>query len=490
MIAKKLIKNIEFKGIVEGQEQTKYHGINPIVINGNSISFDSSNYYNKGDVDSLIRQVKPNGYEALQNQVHNNTNDINANNNKIDRINTQIQALEQNQTNDVSFVGEIIAGQTYYANDYGYVGDKWYIATSDTNGDVNNGVWKETSGIQQKINLDNYYTKTQTNELLKPLDTRLNDLNNGIVSNTNEINELKNNISEITRDIDYLYEDNDTIQVRLSGMSRDIDANKQNISNINNSINDTNNKTQELENNLNNLSQSVEHNTREIDSNQSLINDLTSKHNQLVNDTPKLNGKNQFNGVNNFEGIIQVTGKLGVTDGIYVNKILDNHQILRNNFELADDSLIIVKGQDANKLNNANGKAITTKEYVDTKLFDLNQRIQNLEANYEIWKTKIIELGNGLVKVCGQVNLHDYKNRGQDLYGALPQAIKDLRNVDNIESFNYNLVELNGNKNKVFSSKTASIAASVYSNRIYLVNEEEIPSYIGYLRFELIYTKR
>lgn len=121
------------------------------------------------------------------------------------------------------------------------------------------------------------------------------------------------------------------------------------------------------------------------------------------------------------------------------------------------------------------------------------ENLQNdkLDKNAEISGAgvSIIELGNNKVMVIAQADIRNNLSQGADLYNNLPEAVKDLRNVSDIEYFEYNFIQNLNGKNKVFTNAIANIAATVYSNRIYLRNEANIPGYIQYIRFKLIYNK-
>ena len=103
--------------------------------------------------------------------------------------------------------------------------------------------------------------------------------------------------------------------------------------------------------------------------------------------------------------------------------------------------------------------------------------------------TTITDLGNDKVMVIAQMSLTNYRNNGQDLYNGLPIEVQNLNNVRQIEYFEYNFIQYSNNVNKVFTNYVGNIAASVYSNRIYLRNEMQLPSYVNYLRFKIVYDK-
>ncbi len=108
-------------------------------------------------------------------------------------------------------------------------------------------------------------------------------------------------------------------------------------------------------------------------------------------------------------------------------------------------------------------------------------------------QTKIIDLSNDKVMVMGQIVLSsEDKEQWKDLYNSLPPEIKNLRNVNNIEYFDYVFLEAKSgqtNKQKVFTSSLANVACSSYNNRIYISNEVAIPSYISFIRFKIVYDK-
>ena len=92
--------------------------------------------------------------------------------------------------------------------------------------------------------------------------------------------------------------------------------------------------------------------------------------------------------------------------------------------------------------------------------------------------------------VIAQADIRNYLSSGQDLFNALPDAVKNLTNVSDIEYFEYNFVQILNGKNKVFTNAVGNVAATVYDNRIYLRNENNIAGYIQYIRFKLVYNKR
>ncbi len=104
--------------------------------------------------------------------------------------------------------------------------------------------------------------------------------------------------------------------------------------------------------------------------------------------------------------------------------------------------------------------------------------------------TKITELGNNKVMVITQADIRNNLGAGADLYQNLPETVKNLRNVNNIEYFEYNFVKSENRKNIIYTNNVGNISATVYSNRIYLKNENNIPNFIEYIRFKLIYDKK
>ena len=153
-----------------------------------------------------------------------------------------------------------------------------------------------------------------------------------------------------------------------------------------------------------------------------------------------------------------------------------------------DTEITLKAPQKITCITNANGEFRTeTRQdgfYINNKKA---QPIRNVEIMNN--ETKITELGDNKVMVIAQMSLTNYRNNGQDLYNGLPNEVKNLRNVRQIEYFEYNFVQYTNDVNKVFTNYVGNIAASVYENRIYLRNEMALPSYLTHLRFKLIYDK-
>ncbi len=110
---------------------------------------------------------------------------------------------------------------------------------------------------------------------------------------------------------------------------------------------------------------------------------------------------------------------------------------------------------------------------------------------YEIdgGNNRIIDLGNNKIMVIAEAYISSFKQQGQDLFGALPDEVKNLTNVNEVEYFEYCFIQRLNNKNKIFTNYVGNIAATVYNNRLYLVNETNIAGYVDYLRFKVIYKK-
>lgn len=153
-----------------------------------------------------------------------------------------------------------------------------------------------------------------------------------------------------------------------------------------------------------------------------------------------------------------------------------------------DTEIVLTAPQKITCITNANGQ-FRTETRQDG--FYINNKKAQPTINTEIMNnaTKITELGDNKVMVIAQISLNNYKNNGQDLFSALPTEVQELQNVRQIEYFEYNFIQYSNNVNKVFTCYIGNIAASVYSNRIYLRNEMALPSYVTHLRFKLIYDK-
>ena len=111
----------------------------------------------------------------------------------IENINRSIEAINQAQSNDISFIGEIQRDRTYKLNDMGFVGDNWYVAINDNVSGEINANWKKISAPQAQVDLSGYYNKVETNQLLQPLETRLVEIE---AKNTQQDSELASKVSQ------------------------------------------------------------------------------------------------------------------------------------------------------------------------------------------------------------------------------------------------------------------------------------------------------
>ena len=163
----------------------------------------------------------------------------------------------------------------------------------------------------------------------------------------------------------------------------------------------------------------------------------------------------------------------------YDNLTIDNY---------SNTEIVLTAPQKITCITNNNGE-FRTETRQDG--FYINNKKAQPTINVEIFNnnTKITDIGDNKVMVIAQVNIDGYKNSGQDLFNALPEVVRNLSNVNDIEYFEYNFIQVANGKNKVFTNCLGNVAASVYSNRIYLRNENNLPGYVGYIRFKLVYDK-
>ncbi len=177
---KKLLKTIQQEALLNKTSEGKtYTGSEPVIVDNtaNKISLDTA-FVNK--VNSALQIEDLSNYttkQELTDATHTLTiednklqGDIDLNTTQINSMKEMIKVLQDNQANDVSFVGEISTTKTYNLGDYGYVGDNWFICIKDnSNGDTSNTAnWKATS-VKVVVDLSDYYTKSETLNLLSPL---------------------------------------------------------------------------------------------------------------------------------------------------------------------------------------------------------------------------------------------------------------------------------------------------------------------------------
>ena len=378
--------------------------------------------------------------------------------------------------------------------------------------------WGRKSG---SVDLTNYYTKKQIDELIK-IYAKLNDPNQSITSYQYVLSNQKNNwniSTEWEQDIPYL-NINSNVGINLDLQNTPSDFREFKINCLNRGEQTGDIKASWGQYSFGSGGFSLQSVIYKYDDNNNQygistwIKDYEIRH---------VNTKNNISYVINFDDELRLTrtgnyqlnldsiatiqdikneiAKLPSNDlsNYYTKEQLSDYSVdLKPQSILLSDStsidnyndteIVLRAPQKITSITNAKGEFRTeTRQdgfYINNKKA---QPVKNVEIlNNE---TVITELGDNKVMVIAQMSLTNYKSNGKDLYGGFPEAVKNLNNVRQIEYFEYNFIQYSSNINKVFTNYVGNISASVYSNRLYLRNEMELPSYLTHLRFKVIYDK-
>lgn len=230
----KFLENITQKGIVKsgGSGGKTYNGIAPIIVNNtnDTISIDLKDiaskeelditntnvFNNKINIESNSRKISDNTIGVDKNRIDIKNNDEN-NKVKFDSISEVLTGHEKlidknildinnNKKNidqvilenkaQINFLGVYDSLKNYMKNDSVVDKDIYYISIIDNNKKPlsDTSAWFKTSP-SVSIDLSNYYTKIETNNLLLPLEKRLNDIDIDSANQQIEIDTNKNNIS-------------------------------------------------------------------------------------------------------------------------------------------------------------------------------------------------------------------------------------------------------------------------------------------------------
>lgn len=176
-----LTKDNVFTGVTNTFENTK--------------TFNSINSY--GSLDnvsaspkSLVNKMYVDNSQLLQDKK------IDSNKIEIDTNTKNIEQLILENKSQINFLGTYDKAKTYMKNDSVVEKDIYYISIIDNNKKPlsDTSAWFKTSP-SVSIDLSNYYTKIETNNLLLPLEKRLNDIDIDSANQQIEIDTNKNNIS-------------------------------------------------------------------------------------------------------------------------------------------------------------------------------------------------------------------------------------------------------------------------------------------------------
>lgn len=166
-------------------------------------SVDLSGYYNKGETNQLLNN-KANSSD-LQPIIQKNGEQDTAIANNLQRIEaneTQINQLIAENEKQIHIVFEIQDTQTYEKGSQGFKGNQWYLSLVDNASGAetdNPAKWKKIN-YETEVDLSNYYTKLETNNLLNPLEGRLTAIegknreqDTAIAANASTLNNKANN---------------------------------------------------------------------------------------------------------------------------------------------------------------------------------------------------------------------------------------------------------------------------------------------------------
>lgn len=332
------------------------------------------------------------------------------------------------------------------------------------------------------------------------LSTDVKNIKGDLSNSNNKINSIEKNIDRLDKSIALNTGKIDTKQDKLSFNQEEfrIDGNNVNlnpllITRINNLDGSTKTLTSDvgtLKTNVNNINKKFNdyYTKAQIDQTNRITSDnidnLERKNQNLTSNINDIN--NRFNSYytkqdwDNFK-----------VDHVKTNLISIGYDHLKiNNYKDTEITLTAPQKITSATVGDDNVEKFRTE--VSVNGFYINGLKAQPTKNTEITGSSAIitDIGNNKVMVIAQAYIRDNLGSGADLFRNLPDEVRRLNNVDNIEYFEYNFIEMVNNKNKVFTNYVGNVAASVYNNRIYLRNENNIADYIHYIRFKLVYNKR
>lgn len=176
-----LTKDNVFTGVTNTFENTKtFNSIN---------KYGSLENVSSAEI-SLVNKMYVDNSQLLQDKK------IDSNKIEIDTNTKNIEQLILENKSQINFLGTYDKAKTYMKNDSVVEKDIYYISIIDNNKNVLSDTtsWFKTSP-SVSIDLSNYYTKIETNNLLLPLEKRLNDIDIDSANQQIEIDTNKNNIS-------------------------------------------------------------------------------------------------------------------------------------------------------------------------------------------------------------------------------------------------------------------------------------------------------
>ena len=303
---------------------------------------------------------------------------------------------------------------------------------------IENGNFERTNAVDSIIDFDNYYTKEEINFKIDEQNQKINEITNEINENAIKLNELE-------------IKTNDNLD-KINANTSNIEINANNINEINQELDNIYNK-QEIDNKLN-----LYYNKQDIDLKINDINNSISQNTQKIDELDQKNIDLENDVLTNENRINELTTILA--DGYYQKREIDMM------FQARDQEILVLKNQLQTKISE---NQLYKYHMVDTA-------------------TKVIDIGNGKRMLIFQITYSgNYRNSGSDYYGVLPSQIKNLTNLRYVESFEYNFIQKSGQTyQKVFTNYIGNIACSLYAGRLYLRNENTIPSYAEYARFKII----
>lgn len=176
-----LTKDNVFTGVTNTFENTKtFNSIN---------KYGSLENVSSAEI-SLVNKMYVDNSQLFQDKK------IDSNKIEIDTNTKNIEQLILENKSQINFLGTYDKAKTYMKNDSVVEKDIYYISIIDNNKKPlsDTSAWFKTSP-SVSIDLSNYYTKIETNNLLLPLEKRLNDIDIDSANQQIEIDTNKNNIS-------------------------------------------------------------------------------------------------------------------------------------------------------------------------------------------------------------------------------------------------------------------------------------------------------
>lgn len=159
-----------------------------------------------------------------------------------------------------------------------------------------------------------------------------------------------------------------------------------------------------------------------------------------------------------------------------------------NNNKLNSSEFLNVKNELTNSINTKQDNLINSNDIVVNPNNSLT-----FNNNYSILFKSIFLNGDTYISqfddlryITFQIDVSNHREQGYIWKNEIPQEIKNINNIQYVESIEYCLLQSNINKYKVFSSNLANIAAYVVNDQLVLRNESGIPSYISHIRVKIL----